>query len=455
MLWDGRFSKDLNKKVVDFTNSIEIDKILYKYDIQGSLVHVKSMNKIGVINDEELKKINDALIKVLEEFEKNKFKFLEDDEDIHMAIERRLTELIGEVGKKLHTGRSRNDQVNLDVRMFVKDIIKHVEKKLDILIESLVNIAEKNKNIVMPGYTHLQQAQPVLFSHYILAYANKFLRNKKNFENACISADIYPLGAGALAGTPYNIDRLEAANFLGFSKISENSMDVISDRDFILDFLYASTSFAINCSRLAEDFIIYSSQEFGFFEMDDAYTTGSSIMPQKKNPDIMELIRGKSQRIIGSFNAFANLMKGLPMTYNRDMQDDKFYLLQVTKILEEFLEILPDALASTKFKADVMKNALDKGFLYATAIVDYLVKQNIPFREAHKITGNVVRFCIENKKTFTDLTLEAYKKFSPVFEDDIFSIFDANKIINEQLIHGSTSLKSIEKQILNLRKIVR
>lgn len=451
MLWAGRFSKDLNKKVLDFTSSLDIDKVLYKYDIKGSLVHIETMNKIGIISDEELKIISDGLNNILLEFENNNFKFLENDEDIHMAIERRLIEMVGEVGKKLHTGRSRNDQVNLDVRMFIKENEKIIIEKISDFIKLLVQIAEKNKDIVMPGYTHLQQAQPILFSHYILCYANKFLRDKNRFENAYKSANIYPLGAGALAGTPYNVDRKFASEKLDFSKISENSLDVVSDRDFILDFLYAGTSFAINCSRLAEDFIIYSSQEFNFIEMDDAYTTGSSIMPQKKNPDIMELVRGKSQRIIGSFNAFANLMKGLPMSYNRDMQEDKFYLLQAMNTLYEFLEILPDAIATTKIKKDSMKNALDKGFLYATAVADYLVRKNVPFREAHKITGNIVNFCIQNKKSFSDLKLDEYKTFSMVFESDIFPIFDAKKIIDEQIIQGGTSTVSVENQIKKLK----
>jgi argininosuccinate lyase len=451
MLWAGRFSKDINKKVLQFTSSLDLDKTLYAYDIQGSLVHIKRLLEIGIVNNQEFDFINSGLNKIKQEFETNNFKFLDTDEDIHMAIERRLIEIIGEVGKKLHTGRSRNDQVVLDVRLFLKNEITEIIKQLDFLTNSMLKIAEENKDVVMAGYTHLQQAQPILFSHYILAYITKFKRDKERFADAYKRTDVYPLGAGALAGTPYNFDRALSAKDLGFSAISANSMDVVSDRDFILDFLYASSVFAMNCSRLAEDFIIYSTQEFGFLEMDDAYTTGSSIMPQKKNPDIMELVRGKSERIIGSLNSFLNVMKGLPMTYNRDMQEDKYYLFNTLQTVYEFLAILPDAISTTKIKKENMKSALDKGYLYATAVADYLVKKNIPFREAHKITGSLVHFCIDTKKSFTDLKLEEYKKHSLVFESDIFEIFDAFKIINEQVIHSGTSLKSVEEQIEKLK----
>ena len=454
MLWAGRFSKDINKKVLEFTSSLELDKALYAYDIKGSLVHIKRLFEIEIVSQQEFDLITNGLVAIKKKFDENSFKFADNDEDIHMAIERRLIEIIGDIGKKLHTGRSRNDQVVLDVRMFLKDEINLIINQLDIFIKSLVKISEENKTVVMPGYTHLQQAQPILFSHYILAYAAKFLRDKERFVAAYKTADVYPLGAGALAGTPYQVDRAAAAKELGFESVSTNSMDVVSDRDFILDFLYASSVFAVNCSRLAEDFIIYSSQEFGFLEMDDAYTTGSSIMPQKKNPDIMELVRGKSERIIGSLNSFLNVMKGLPMTYNRDLQEDKYYLFNTLKTVEEFLNILPDAILTTKIKKENMKAALYKGYLYATAIADYLVSKNIPFREAHKITGNLVTFCIENKKSFMDLTIDEYKKHAAVFETDIFEIFDAFKIVNAQKIQGGTSLKSVEEQIESIKNSI-
>lgn len=453
MLWSGRFTKNINEKVLNFTNSLDIDKILYKYDIKGSIAHVKSLNQINIIDEKELKIILDALEKILLEFEENIFIFKEEDEDIHMAIERRLIEMVGEVGKKLHTGRSRNDQVILDIRMFAMDNEKNIIKKIKYLIETLTLIAENNIDVIMPGFTHMQDAQPVLFSHYILAFANKFLRDLKRFENAYYFADIYPLGSGALAGTPYNIDRESTGKSLNFTKISINSMDMVSTRDFILDFLYASTVFAINASRLAEDFIIYSSQEFCFLEMDDSFTTGSSIMPQKKNPDVMELIRGKSERILGSLNAFSNVMKALPMTYDRDMQEDKFYFLLSLNTINDFLDILPEILKTTKINSEIMREGLNKGFLYATRIADYLVKKGIPFREAHKITGNIVNFCIKNKKSFFDLSIDEYNNISSekVFNNDLFEIFDPKKSVEEQVIFGSTSTKSVKNQI----KIIR
>ncbi len=455
MLWSGRFSKNINEKVLSFTNSLDIDKILYKYDIKGSIAHIKSLNKINIINEKELKIILEALEKILLEFEENKFSFKKEDEDIHMAIERRLIEIVGEVGKKLHTGRSRNDQVCLDIRMFSMDSEKNIIQKLKYLIETLTLIAETNIDVIMPGFTHMQDAQPILFSHYILAFANKFIRDLQRFKNAYYFADIYPLGSGALAGTPYNIDREMTGKSLNFTKISTNSIDMVSSRDFILDFLYACTTFAINASRLAEDFIIYSSQEFNFIEMDDSFTTGSSIMPQKKNPDVMELIRGKSERIIGSLNSLSNLLKGLPMTYDRDMQEDKFYFLLALNTINDFLDILPEALKTTKINTEIMKENLNKGFLYATRIADYLVKKGIPFREAHKITGNIVNFCIKNKKTFFDLSIEEYSQFSEVFSKDLFDSFDPKKSIDEQIIYGSTSKNSVKNQIKIIKNLLK
>ncbi len=455
MLWSARFKKDLNKKVLDFTSSLELDKNFYKFDIKGSRVHVDSLHKIGIISADELEKILDGLDQIEKELDSDNFEFSENDEDIHMAIERRLTEIAGDVGKKLHTGRSRNDQVVLDTKLFLRSEIQNILIKIDALLQNLVLFAEKNKEVALPGYTHLQQAQPILFSHYILSYANKFCRDKKRFENVLEFLQVYPLGAGALAGTPYQVDRHLAAKELGFSQVSENSLDVVSDRDFVLDFLYAASVFAVNCSRLSEDFIIYSSQEFNFLEMDDAYTTGSSIMPQKKNPDIMELVRGKSQRIISSLNAFMNVLKALPMSYNRDLQEDKFYIFQALATTLEFLEILPDAIKTTKIKAQNMQLALDKGFLYATAIADYLVERGVPFREAYKITGQIVNYCVENNKMFNELRLDEFNNFfeknKKLFDVKIYEILNAKNIINNQKIYGGTSLSSVEKQIENFK----
>ncbi|MFC1566875.1 argininosuccinate lyase [bacterium] len=447
MLWSGRFSKKLDKNILDFTSSLDLDNRLYAYDIKGSIAHVKSMTEIGVIKKSEMSKIISTLGKIQKELETGRFKFKHMDEDIHMAIERRLIELIGDTGKKLHTGRSRNDQVSLDMKMYIKDVISEVNKGLDNFIKVLKSKASKHIDSVMPGYTHLQQAQPILFSQYILAYVEMFKRDKIRFLNAYDLADSMPLGAGALAGTPYNVNRKKLAKELGFKKITANSMDTVSDRDFILDFLYACSTFSMHCSRFAEDLIVYSSQEFGFIELDDAFTTGSSIMPQKKNPDVLELTRAKSERIMGALNSFINVMKALPLTYNRDMQEDKYYLFNAIDTTLDFLFILPQIVQTMKINDHKMQVSLTKGYLYATAIADYLVDKNVPFREAHRITGEIVSYAIKKNKSFQELTIDEYKKVSKIISKDIFKIFDPHKIINEQMIEGGTSKKSVKKQL--------
>jgi argininosuccinate lyase len=449
MLWSGRFSKSLNRKILDFTSSYNLDKRLYKYDILGSIAHAQSLKDIKILSSKELAKIISGLKKIELEFDKNIFKTSPQDEDIHMAIERRLTELIGNAGKKLHTGRSRNDQVSLDMRMYLKDEIKNILKNLNILINALKKTAEKNIDIIMPGYTHLQQAQPVRFAHYLLAYVQMFKRDYVRFESAYKSCDNMPLGSGAISGTPYPVNRTKVAQKLNFNAVSENSMDAVSDRDFILDFLYASSVFSMHCSRLCEDFIVFSSQEFGYIELDDAFTTGSSLMPNKKNPDVLELSRGKSERIIGSLNSFLNVMKALPLTYNRDMQEDKYYLFNTLDLINNFLDIFPDVINSTKIRIDVLKSSLEKSYVYSTRIADYLVAKSMPFREAHKVTGELVGHAIKNKKYFKDLKINEYKKFSNLFENDIYNEFDPEKIVDLQKTSGSTSINSVRKQLKN------
>lgn len=447
MLWSGRFSKQLDKKILDFTSSLDLDTVLYKYDIKGSLAHAKGLLDVKILKQTEFNKITQSLKKIEKEIDNGKFLFTETDEDIHMAIERRLTGMIGQVGKKIHTGRSRNDQVSLDMRMYLKDILRDIDSMLCDMIKAFKKLAEKNIDVVMPGYTHLQQAQPVLFSQYLLAYISMFLRDKDRFGEAHKRCDVFPLGAGALAGTPYAIDRFKIAKILGFSKITTNSMDTVSDRDFILDFLYASSVFVMHCTRLSEDFIIWSSQEFGFIELDDAYTTGSSIMPQKKNPDVLELMRGRSERVISSLNAFLNLMKGLPMTYNRDMQEDKYYLLSSLNVVMSYLDILPRIILTLKVRKDKMKKSLEEGYIYATGIADYLVNKNVPFRDAHSITGQIVAYAISKNKKFKQLSIEEFKQFSKYIKEDILKIFDPLNIINFEKTQGSTSLSSVKKQL--------
>lgn len=450
MLWSGRFSKASDEDMLMFTRSLEWDVLLYAHDIAGSIAHVQSLEKIGVVSKKDTATIVDALKSIRKEFEKQTFVFKPEDEDIHMAIERRLTELTGSIGKQLHTGRSRNDQVSLAMRMFLKDECVFLNEDIRDLMLALCTCAEKNIDVVMPGYTHMQQAQPVLFAHYLLAYTHMFRRDHDRYCRAFDTCDVMPLGSGALAGTPYPIDRGNVAKALHFSAITANSMDAVSDRDFILDFLYASSVFAMHCSRLAEDLIIFSSQEFGFIELDDAYTTGSSLMPQKKNPDVLELIRGRSERVISGLNGFMNVMKGLPLTYNRDMQEDKFYLFTARNVVNDMATLLPSVVSTMRVNKERMRAALDHGYVYATVVADYLVKKNIPFREAHHITGELVGYALRHKKSFSALTLDEYKKFSAVFSDDIYTVFNAKKIIDAQCIDGGTSTKSVKKQIKDI-----
>jgi len=446
-LWGGRFSKETAKEVEEFTSSLSFDKRLYKQDIFGSIAHVKMLSKQGIISEKDAKAIIKALEEIKKEIEKGNFKFLPSDEDIHTAIERVLREKLGNIAAKLHTTRSRNDQIVLDMRLFLKEEIKEIIKLIQNLQKVLLNLAKKNIDIILPGYTHLQRAQPVLLSHHLLAYVEMFKRDIERFKDCYRRVDVMPLGSAALAGTSFPIDRNYVAELLGFSQVSQNSMDAVSDRDFILEFLSNSTILAMHLSRMAEELIIWNTQEFNFIEIDDAFCTGSSIMPQKKNPDVLELIRGKTGRVYGNLIAVLTMMKGLPLTYNRDMQEDKEPLFDTIDTIKPSLKLLAILWENIKFKKENMIKATEKGFLLATDLADYLVTKGLPFREAHNLVGEIVKYCQEKGKELYELSIKEIKKFSDLFEDDIKEVLNIENAIKRKKSFGGTAPDEVKRQI--------
>ncbi|HDD43815.1 MAG TPA: argininosuccinate lyase [Candidatus Desulfofervidus auxilii] len=446
-LWGGRFSKETAKEVEEFTSSLSFDKRLYKQDIFGSIAHVKMLSKQGIISEKDAKAIIKALEEIKKEIEKGNFKFLPSDEDIHTAIERVLREKLGNIAAKLHTARSRNDQIVLDMRLFLKEEIKEIIKLIQNLQKVLLNLAKKNIDIILPGYTHLQRAQPVLLSHHLLAYVEMFKRDIERFKDCYRRVDVMPLGSAALAGTSFPIDRNYVAELLGFSQVSQNSMDAVSDRDFILEFLSNSTILAMHLSRMAEELIIWNTQEFNFIEIDDAFCTGSSIMPQKKNPDVLELIRGKTGRVYGNLIAVLTMMKGLPLTYNRDMQEDKEPLFDTIDTIKPSLKLLAILWENIKFKKENMIKATEKGFLLATDLADYLVTKGLPFREAHNLVGEIVKYCQEKGKELYELSIKEIKKFSDLFEDDIKEVLNIENAIKRKKSFGGTAPDEVKRQI--------
>jgi len=446
-LWSGRFNKSTSSLMDQFNNSITFDYILYKYDILGSIVHVKMLYEIGLVNNGEKNKIIDALGIIKNEIENDEFEFKIEDEDIHMAIEKELIKKIGNVGKKLHTARSRNDQIALDMKLYTKDKIIEIQNAIKVLLKTLIELSEENISTFMPGYTHLQGAQIITLGFYFQCYFQKFKRDYERFDDILDRVDVMPLGVGALAGVNYETDRFFIANKLGFKNITENALDTVSDRDYILEYLNAASIMFIHLSRFCEEIIIYSSQEYNFFKLDDAYSTGSSIMPQKKNPDVAELIRGKSGEVISNLFGFFTTMKGLPLAYNKDMQEDKKYLFGTTKVVLDSLEIFNNLIKSTKINKEVMKNACLNGYLQATDIADYLVKGGMEFREAHKIIGNMVSNLEKENKIFQDMTIEEFKKYSEIFEEDIIEYLKLENSVNMKKSYGSTSFDSVIKMI--------
>ncbi len=438
----------------DYTASIPFDKRLYKQDIAGSIAHAKMLAKQGIISDKEAELITMALTSIREEIEGGEFAFRADLEDIHMNIEARLIEKVGDAGRKLHTARSRNDQVALDMRLFAKEAISQTIEKLVGLQRALLDVAEANKDEVMPGYTHLQRAQPVLFAHHMLAYFEMLQRDVSRFRDCLGRTDVLPLGSGALAGVPYPIDRDFLAKELGFSRISANSMDAVSDRDFVIEYQAAASITMMHLSRLAEELVLWSSAEFGFIELDDAYATGSSIMPQKKNPDVAELARGKTGRVYGNLLALLTVMKALPLSYNRDMQEDKEGFFDTVDTLLSTLEVFTGMIATLKVKGEKTRRAAEEGYILATDLADYLVGKGVPFREAHNIVGGLVQYAVENGKTFKDLSLSEYKNFSSLFEEDVYSVTVASSI-GARDVPGGTAPGQVAQQLARARKIVQ
>jgi argininosuccinate lyase len=450
----GRFHKDADKAAAEYTASIHFDWRLYSYDIAGSIVHARMLAKQGIIAEKEAEVIIDGLNSIKAEIEAGEFEFKPELEDIHMNIEARLIEKVGEAGGKLHTARSRNDQVALDLRLFAKEAISGTLVRLRKFQQALVNLAEANKSVVMPGYTHLQVAQPVLLAHHLLAYVSMFQRDVDRFSDCLKRTDVMPLGSGALAGVSYNIDREFLARELGFSQVSQNSMDAVSDRDFVVEYEAVASLCMGHLSRLSEEIILWSSAEFNFIELDEAYSTGSSIMPQKKNPDVAELVRGKTGRVYGRLMALLTTLKGLPLAYNRDMQEDKEGFFDAVDTLLSTLEVFTGMVKTLKVNPENIELAVERGYILATDLADYLVGKGESFRTAHDIVARLVSCAMEKDKSFGQLGLDEYKEFSPLFGEDVYSITVESSVAARDVV-GGTAPKQVEQALASARKRLR
>ncbi len=454
MLWEGRFKKEIDSKTNDFNSSIRFDQRMYKEDITGSIAHSKMLAKQGIIEESESKKIVGELNKILEDIENNTLEIDKDAEDIHMFIESELTKRIGSTGKRLHTARSRNDQVALDIRMYLKNEIQDIIKLIKELINTLVKKAEENTETVMPGYTHLQRAQPITFAHHLMAYVEMLLRDIERLEQTYNRTNIMPLGSCALAGTTYNLDRNYVKDLLGFSDITKNSLDGVSDRDFAIEFISDVSIIMMHLSRLSEEIVMWCSWEFKFIELDDAFSTGSSIMPQKKNPDITELVRGKTGRVYGDLMGILTMMKGLPLAYNKDMQEDKKFIFDSIDTVKICLVTLIPMIDTMKVLKENMKKAALKGFINATDCADYLVKKGIPFRDAYKATGTLVAYAIDNDKTLDELSLDEYRKISEKFDEDIYKAIDLKTCVINRNVIGGPAPEQVQKRIKEVKEIL-
>lgn len=454
-LWAGRFTKSANSLCENFTASIQFDQQLYAYDIAGSIAHATMLAECSIIKKTEAVKIIAGLKAIQKDIEAGKITFTVADEDIHMAIEKRLIARIGSVGEKLHTARSRNDQVVLDMRLYLRAEISQIINLIKGFQKTLLDKAEHHHKVLLPGFTHLQHAQPVLLAHHFLAYYFMLVRDKERFAQSQERTNVLPLGVGALAGVNYPIRRELTAKLLGFTKISENSLDTVSDRDFIIEFLCAASMLCMHLSRLAEELVLWSTSEFEFIELADEFCTGSSIMPQKKNPDIAELVRGRTGRIYGNLVALLTMMKGLPLSYNRDMQEDKEPLFYTVGAVKEMLEVVTALISTSTVRADEMKKKMEKGFMEATDIADYLVLKGTAFRQAHFIVGGLVRYCIEQGKYFHELTLSEYKKFSSAFEDDIFEFISLENCLKRKNAVGGTAPQTVLAIIRKEKRALR
>ncbi len=438
----------------EFITSLPFDRRLYKYDIRGSLAHVAMLAKCGIIPKEDAGKITRGLKEIEQEIEAGKFSFDILDEDIHMGIERALIEKIGFLGGKLHTARSRNDQIALDIRMYLKEELLKIGNLILTLQKALLNLAKENTEVIMPGYTHLQRAQPVLFSHHIMAYFFMFGRDIDRLKSCYERTDAMPLGSAALAGTSFPIDREFVAKELGFSKITENSMDAVSDRDFLVEFLSSLSLLMIHLSSFCEELVLWSTSEFGFIQLDEAFTTGSSIMPQKRNPDVAELIRGKTGRTFGHLMGLLTTLKALPLTYNRDLQEDKEPLFDAVDTAKRSLEIFTPMVASMRINPERMGRAAEESFTVATDVADYLVRKGLPFREAHGVVGKIIAYCLDRNCVLSDLNLEDYRSFSPLFDQDVFEILEVKHSVDSKTSVGGTSVKGLKDQFIRAENLL-
>jgi len=450
-LWGGRFAQPTNKFVEEFTASIDFDKRLYHQDIRGSMAHARMLGKQGIIPMADVEAIEHGLNEILQQIEAGHFDFSVALEDIHMNIEARLSAKIGEAGKRLHTGRSRNDQVALDIRLYLRDEIVEISAYLDLLIDALVRQAESNLDVIMPGYTHLQTAQPILFAHHMLAYVEMCKRDKGRMEDCLKRANVLPLGAGALAGTTFPIDREYVAELLDFPAVTRNSLDSVSDRDFALEFIAAASILMMHLSRFSEELIIWSTSEFRFIDLSDGFCTGSSIMPQKKNPDVPELVRGKTGRVYGNLMALLTVMKSLPLAYNKDMQEDKEPLFDTIDTVKGSLKIFADMISEMKVNAATMRTAAAKGFSTATDVADYLVRKGMPFRDAHEVVGKAVAYCLSHGKDLPELTMDEWRGFSAMIEADIYDSITLEASVNARRATGGTALEGVRREIARIR----
>lgn len=455
VLWGGRFNKETKKEVFDFNESFSFDKRLADADIRGSLVHAAMLAKQGIITEKEGEEIKNGLLSIKEDLEEGKLTLSGEYEDIHSFIEAVLTERIGEAGKKLHTGRSRNDQVALDMRLYIRDRVDRMREELKSFLTVIADLMEEHKETVMPGFTHLQKAQPITLAHHLGAYFEMFKRDHQRCADIRERMNVCPLGSGAMAGTTYPLDREYTAAELGFSKACENSIDGVSDRDYLVEYLSALSLIMMHLSRFSEELILWNSDEYRFLELDDAYSTGSSIMPQKKNPDIAELVRGKTGRVYGALTALLTVMKGLPLAYNKDMQEDKELTFDACDTAEQCLCLFKDQLKTAKFRKDRMERSASGGFTNATDAADYLVGKGVPFRDAHGIAGQMVLKCIETNRRIDDLTMEELKELSPVIEEDFYEAVSLLTCVNKRNTKGAPGQEAIVKEIASCREYLQ
>ncbi|MEQ9619282.1 MAG: argininosuccinate lyase [Deltaproteobacteria bacterium] len=450
--WAGRFKKGTHKIAEKFSASIDFDRRLYREDIEGSIAHARMLAEKGIILKKDSEKIIKGLKQIEKEIESGKFPFREEYEDIHLNIEKRLIDKIGETGGKIHTGRSRNDQIALDMRLYLRGEINEITLLLKVIAETILDLADRNIDAVLPLYTHLQRGQPVLLSHQLLAFYEMIKRDRERYLDCLERVNVMPLGAGAGAGTTFPIDREFIARALNFPKVTQNSIDTVSDRDFIVEFISVSANLMMHLSRLSEEFVLWSSKEFDFVDLGDEFTTGSSIMPQKRNPDMAELIRGKTGRVYGNLVSILTVMKGLPFSYNRDMQEDKEPMFDTADTVKSSLEVLGEMLGNIEFKHGNMRKALEAGFITATDLADYLTRKGMPFRQSHEVTGRIVGYAEEKGRELVKLHVSEYRMFSNLFEEDLFEYITLEGSIKNRNSHGGTARENVVKMIAQGKK---